>query len=205
MNRVGITFALLVLVTMVFVGVQFGRGRQEPKSFITKVTTSEQLVDRFSLNDSCAMLLNHVYFPPSTLVEFFCDSKAKQVNVYGKLTNGTIRRAVVPAVFAQPESTSRYVRQYVTQMRHHLTAEHRPYFWLVDGGIYYGAEMGFILEYVPVICDVFDRLWTPPFIVTKEDSATARELNLPPQVLISSADSAKAQCSSSAIDVPLWW
>ena len=205
MRRIDLILVALIVSGLVLVALLFGRGKSEPKSFIAHVSASEWLVERFTLADSCAMLLNHVYFPPSTLVEFFCDSKAKQVNVYGKLTNGTIRRAVVPAVFAQPESTSRYVRQYVTQMRHHLTAEHRPYFWLVDGGIYYGAEMGFILEYVPVICGVFERLWTPPFIVTKEDSATARELNLPPQVLIASADSAKAQRTSSAIDVPVWW
>lgn len=204
MKQFGLLLVVLVVAGLALVAYLFG-SQHDPNSFIVKTTASEQLVDRFALNDSCAMLLNNVYFPPSTLVEFFCDTTAKQVNVYGKLPNGTIRRAVMPAVFAQSESTSRYVKRYVTQMRRYLTAEHDPYFWLVEGGVYYGVGVGIIHEDVPVICGVFDRIWTPPFIVSREDSVTARGYNLPPHVLITSADSAKVQYRSASIAIPLWW
>lgn len=198
-NRIGVIFALLVLAVMVFVGVQFSRGRQEPKSFITKVTASERLVERFTLADSCAMLLNKVYFPPRTFVEVFYDSLTKNVNVYGRLRNQVIRQATMPAHLSAPESSSHIVQSYFDQMVGFLTRSHEPYFWIAERGVLDGFDMGLIEEHVPIACRLAERLWSPPFVFTAEDSIVDRELGIGVHHLREVAAYAKAYNTTSQL------
>lgn len=176
MRRMEQILAILVIGGICLVSYLFGRSKREPKSFITHVVASERLVERFTLADSCAMLLNKVYFPPGSFVEVFYDSLTKQANVYARLKNGVIRSAVMPAPLAEAESSSHIVQRYFDQMVGFLTRPNRPYFWIVEEGVLRGFDMGLIDEHMSIACHLVESLWSPPFIFTTEDSIIGRQL-----------------------------